>query len=87
MKKDLYAILVDKCDGEALLLAKNRPRDGLMGDMKLNRFFTETSGRGTADRRRAVMRPEKSKNEEDIFKNVENGRKKLEIWKDSVEKR
>ena len=29
-----------------------------------------------ADRRRAVMRPEKSKKEEDIFRNVENGKKK-----------
>ena len=70
-KKDMYAILVDKCDGDALLLIKNRNRDGLMGFMKLNKFFTETSGRGMADRRRAAMRPEKSKKEEDIFRNVE----------------
>ena len=70
-EKDLFAILVDKCDGDALLLVKNRARDGLTGCVKLNKFFTETSGRGMADRRRAAMRPEKSKTEEDIFRNVE----------------
>lgn len=71
MKKDMCAILVDKCEGDALLLVKNEKRDGLMSFMRLNKFFTETSGRGMADRRRAVMRPDKSTKEEDIFRNVE----------------
>ena len=82
MEKDLYAILVDKCDGDAFLLVKNRSRDGLMGYLKLNKFFTEASGRGMADRRRAAMRPEKSKKEEDIFRNVEKWEKKWETWKE-----
>ena len=82
MKKDLYAILVDKCDGDAFLLVKGRSRDGLLGYTKLNKFFTETSGRGMADRRRAAMRPEKLKKEEDIFRNVEKWEKKWETWKD-----
>ena len=71
MKKDMYSILIDKCEGDALLLVKNAKGDGLMSFMRLNKFFTETSGRGMADRRRAVMRPDKSKKEEDIFRNVE----------------
>ena len=54
-----------------MLLVKNTKRDGLMSLMRLNKFFTETSGRGMADRRRAVMRPDKSLKEEDIFRNVE----------------
>ena len=38
-----------------------------MSYMKVNCWFTETSGMGLGDRRRAVMRPSKVKKEEEIF--------------------
>ena len=49
MKRDMYAVLIDKADGDALLLVRNRSRDGLMGYMRVNKWFTEMSGRGLAE--------------------------------------
>ncbi len=59
MKKHMYGVLMDKTDGDANLLATNETRDGLMAYMKVNKWYTEQSGRGLADRRRAIMRPDK----------------------------
>ena len=71
MKRDMYAVLMDKTDGDALLLVRNRSRDGLMGYMRVNKWFTEMSGRGLAERKRAVMRTAEVKREEDIFQAIE----------------
>ena len=71
MKRDLYGVLIDKTDGDADLLVKNEKKDGLMGYMRVNKWYTEQSGRGLADRRRAVMRPDKVKQESEIFKAVQ----------------
>jgi hypothetical protein len=51
--------------------------DGLMGYMKVNKWFTETSGRGLADRKRAVMRPTECKKEDGIFQAIENWEEEL----------
>ena len=65
IKRDLYGVLMDKTEGEANMLVKNERRDGLMSYMKINKWYTEQSGKGLTDRKRAVMRPEKVKKESD----------------------
>ena len=77
MKRDMYAVLMDKTDGDALLLVRNRSRDGLMGYMRVNKWFTEMSGRGLAERKRAVMRTTEVKHEEDIFQAIEQWEEEL----------
>ena len=64
IKRDLYAVLTEKTEGDAWVLTKNRNRDGLMGYMRIHKWFTETSGRGLVDRKRAVMRPNEAKDHE-----------------------
>ena len=74
MKRDVYAVLMDKTEGDALLLIRNQSRDLMRSYMRLNKWFTKTSGRGLADRKRAVMRPSEVK-KEDFFKQSKRGKK------------
>ena len=48
-----------------------------MGYMRVNKWFTEMSGRGLAERKRAVARTTEVKKEEDIFLAVEQWEEEL----------
>ena len=69
-KDDLYAVFIEKSEGEARTLIGNEHLDGMFSYLKLNVFFTECSGHGISERRSKVMRLSKFKKEEDIFQAV-----------------
>jgi hypothetical protein len=77
MKRDLYAVLMDKTEGDAIMHVRNQNRNGILSYIRLNKWFTETSGRGLADRRRAIMRPSKVKSEDLMFAAVQK-------WEDEL---
>ena len=70
-KRDMYAVLMNKTETDARQLVRNKNRDGLMSYMRMTKWYTELSGAGMADRKRAVLRPDKCKKEEDIFARIE----------------
>ena len=76
LKSDMYTVLVAKTIGDARLFIRNEELDGLMGYMRLHKWFMESSGRGMQERIRGVHRPEQAKTEDEMFKMVENGKKK-----------
>ena len=80
----MYAVLMVKT--EEVLRIRNASRDGMQSYMRLNKWFTETSGRGLADRKRAVMRPTEVKREEEISRPLKHGKKNFEIFAKLQEK-
>ncbi len=66
-----------KTEGDANMLADNENRDGLMAYMRVNKWYTEQSGQGLCNRRKAIMRPEKVKKESEIFKAVQ-------VWEEEL---
>ncbi len=74
IKSDLYAVLMDKTEGDANMLSENDNRDGLMAYMRVNKWYTEQSGQGLADRREAIIRPEEVKKELDILEQSKSGK-------------
>ncbi len=77
IKHDLYTVLMDKTEGDANMLSENDNRDGLMAYMRVNKWYTEQSGQGLADRREPIIRPEEVKKECDIFRAVQ-------IWEEEL---
>ena len=76
-KHDLYSVLINKTAGDARMLVRNEEKDGLMGYMRLHKWFTESSGRGMSERIRRVMKPEQAKKEAEIFERVEKWEEEL----------
>ena len=76
-KHDLYSVLINKTAGDARMLVRNEEKDGLMGYMRLHKWFTESSGRGMSERIRRVLKPEKAKKESEIFERVEKWEEEL----------
>ena len=71
MSKSLYSVLLQKTDLEARTQAKNMSHDGVFGYLRLNKWFTETSGLGMAERKRYCMMPPPPKKEEELVTAIE----------------
>ena len=49
IKKQLYAVFIDKVNGDMIIDIKNAPRDGLLSFLTMHRWFMETSGHQTSN--------------------------------------
>ena len=78
VKKRLYAVLIDKVNGDMIIDIKNTPRDGLLSFLTMHRWFMETSGQGLAAKRTYVMHPPQAKTENDIYEAVRKWERELE---------
>jgi len=70
LREDLWAVLMDKTEGEAHLIVTNSgdsmSQDGAEAMYELHKHFVETSGLNLNERLRALMRPPAAKNEWEI---------------------
>ena len=76
-KRDTYTVLIEKCEDESQVKIKNEQRDGLMSYMMMHKYYTETTGRGMADRRRAARARKKKK----YSQMCKTGKRRLRSWR------
>ena len=70
--EDLYAIMVDKAEGEALTRVKGSiPGQGVTAYMSVYKWYTITGGYELTERMRRVMSPPTPKTEADIVDAIE----------------
>ena len=67
ISEDLYILLVDKTEGEAMVRLRGCPHgDGVSAYMAIYKWFTGASEQATAERIRKMMSPSTPKGEQDI---------------------
>ena len=75
LRDDLWAVLLDKTEGEAHLIVTNSgdgiAQDGAEAMYEMHKHFVETSGLNLSERLRALMRPQAAKNKWDIGEALE----------------
>ena len=77
MNRDLWAVLVDKCESEALQKANRAGQgEGLFAYIRARQWFNKATELGRTNRLIGVMRPEACKHEHEIAGAIEKWEEK-----------
>ena len=72
LNRDLCAVLVDKCEGEAIHKTNSAGQgEGLWGYIRVHQWFNKTTELGKINRVIDIMRPEACKHEHEIAAAIE----------------
>ena len=80
VSEDLNYVLVEKCEGDAMLQIKTQPRgQGIMAYIAIYKWFTGTTGLGLAARATRIMHPQTPKKEEDIIAAIDRWNEQMKL--------